>query len=84
VNPQCLGQRIVNEGIVVPKLLPQRLLGLGLIKISRRHADAARLLLPGCDGNVRDRRGDVRRRGLDAVCWALRHHASVLLHHQHL
>jgi hypothetical protein len=35
VDPQCLGQRIVNRGAMVPKLLPQRLLGLGLVEMGR-------------------------------------------------
>jgi hypothetical protein len=36
VDPHRLGQRIVNRGAMVLKLLPQRLLGLGFVEMSRQ------------------------------------------------
>jgi hypothetical protein len=32
VDPQHLSQGIVDEGVVITELLPQRLLGLGLVE----------------------------------------------------
>jgi hypothetical protein len=49
---QRLVQRIVERGVVVAELLPQRLLGLGLAKVGRWHTDVLPLLL-------RTRRGAV-------------------------
>jgi hypothetical protein len=36
MDPQCLVQRVVERGPVVSKLLPQGLLGLGLIEVGWR------------------------------------------------
>jgi hypothetical protein len=36
VDPDRLGQRIVNRGAMVLKLLPQRLLGLGFVEMGRQ------------------------------------------------
>jgi hypothetical protein len=41
VDPQRLSQRIVNRGAVVPKVLPQCLLDLGLVEMGRRRTGAA-------------------------------------------
>jgi hypothetical protein len=41
VNPQRLVQRVVDQGVVVSKLLPQRLFGLGFIEVGRWHVGAA-------------------------------------------
>jgi hypothetical protein len=56
MDPQRLGQCVVNRGVVVPKLLPQRLLGLGLVEMGCRRAGALQLLLRVRDGNVRSGR----------------------------
>jgi hypothetical protein len=45
MDPQGLVQRIVEQGPVVSKLLPQRLLGLGLVEVGRRHTGELPLLL---------------------------------------
>jgi hypothetical protein len=45
MNPQCLIQRVVERGTVVSKFLPQRLIGLGLVKVGRRRAGMPSLLL---------------------------------------
>jgi hypothetical protein len=50
---QHLVQRIVDPGVVVSKLLPQRLLGLGLVKMSRRRAGVIPLLHWGRDDDIR-------------------------------
>jgi hypothetical protein len=84
VDPQRLGQRIVDRDAVVMELLPQRLLGLGLIEVGRRRVRTALPLLWVCNGDVRDRRCGVRRRGLGVMRRALQHHAAVFPHHQHL
>jgi hypothetical protein len=52
VDPQCLGQRIVDRGVVVSKLLPQCLLSLGLVKMGGRHAGMAQPLLRAHDSSV--------------------------------
>jgi hypothetical protein len=41
VDPQCLVQRVVDRGTVVLKLLPQRLLALGLVEVGRQRAGTA-------------------------------------------
>jgi hypothetical protein len=41
VNPQCLVQCFIDRGIVVSKLLPQCLFGLGFIEVGRRRTNAA-------------------------------------------
>jgi hypothetical protein len=46
VNPHCLVQRVVERGVVVSDFLPQRLLGLGLVKVGRWRTGMP-LLLPG-------------------------------------
>jgi hypothetical protein len=45
VDPQRLGQHIVNRGAMIPKLLPLCLLGLGLVEMGRRHASVTPPLL---------------------------------------
>jgi hypothetical protein len=42
---------------VVPKLLSQRLLGLGLVEMGRRRTDATKPLFWVRDGDIRDGRG---------------------------
>jgi hypothetical protein len=41
MDPQRLVQRVVDRGIVVSKLLPQRLLGLGLVEVGWRRTGTA-------------------------------------------
>jgi hypothetical protein len=53
MNSQCLIQRIVDQGIVVSKFLPQRLFSLGLVKMSRRRPGKSPLLLWGRDDDIR-------------------------------
>jgi hypothetical protein len=53
VDPQRLVQRIVERGIVVSKFLPQRLLGLGLVKVGRRRAGVPLLLLRVRNSDIR-------------------------------
>jgi hypothetical protein len=57
IDLQRLGQRIVNRGVVVPKLLPQRLLGLGLVEMGRRRAGVTPSLLWARDGDIRGGQG---------------------------
>jgi hypothetical protein len=45
MDPQRLVQRIVERGTVVTKLLPQRLLSLGLAEVGRWRAGVLPLLL---------------------------------------
>jgi hypothetical protein len=45
VDPQCLVQRVVERGAVVSKFFPQRLLVLGLVKVSGNHVGVP-ILLP--------------------------------------
>jgi hypothetical protein len=52
VDPQHLVQRVVERGAIVSKLLPQRLLGLGLVKMSRRRAGVLLLLLRVRHGDI--------------------------------
>jgi hypothetical protein len=52
MDPQGLVQRIVERDVVVSKLLPQRLLGLGLIKVGRRRVGVLPLLLQVRHGDV--------------------------------
>jgi hypothetical protein len=52
MDPQGLVQRIVERGAVVPKLLPQHLLGLGLVEVGRRRAGMLSLLLLARHGNA--------------------------------
>jgi hypothetical protein len=84
VDPQRLGQRVVDRDVVVLKLLPQRLFGLGLVEVSRRRVGTAQPLFQVRDGDIRGGRTSVGRRGLGVMRWALRHHAAVFPHHQHL
>jgi hypothetical protein len=44
VDLQHLVQRILDRGVVISKLLPQRLLGLGLVKMSWQRAGVTPLL----------------------------------------
>jgi hypothetical protein len=53
MDPQGLAQCVVDRGIVVSKLLPQCLLGLGLIKMGRRCAGVTLLLLWVRDDGIR-------------------------------
>jgi hypothetical protein len=53
VDPQRLVQHVVDRGAVVSKLLPQCLLGLGFIKMSRRRAGVTSLLHWGHDDDIR-------------------------------
>jgi hypothetical protein len=46
VDPQRLVQRVVEQGAMVAELLPQHLLGLGLIEVGRRRAGMLPLPLP--------------------------------------
>jgi hypothetical protein len=66
VDPQCLSQRKVDRDFVVTKLLPQHLLGLGLVEVGRRHGAAPAL------GAPRRRQGQAVQRGTLRP----RHHAS--------
>jgi hypothetical protein len=52
VDPQCLVQQVVERGVVVSKLLPPRLLGLGIVEVGRRRAGMLPLLLRVRDGDV--------------------------------
>jgi hypothetical protein len=52
MDPQRLIQRVVERGAVVAELLPQRLLGLGLIEVGRRCAGVLPLLLRARHGDV--------------------------------
>jgi hypothetical protein len=52
VDPQRLVQRIVERGTMVMELLPQRLLGLGLIEVGRQCTGVLPLLLRARDGDA--------------------------------
>jgi hypothetical protein len=52
MDPQGLVQRIVERAPVVLKLLPQRLLGLGLVEVGRRRAGGFPLLLQARYGGI--------------------------------
>jgi hypothetical protein len=53
VDSQRLVQSIVDRGVMVSRFLPQRLFGLGLLKMSWRRAGMTPLLLWGHDDDVR-------------------------------
>jgi hypothetical protein len=55
MDPQRFVQRPVERDAVVPKLLPQCLLGLGTSEVSRRRVGALPLLLRAHCGTVRSR-----------------------------
>jgi hypothetical protein len=58
MEPQCLGQGVVDGGAVIAELLPQRLLDLGLIEKGVRHTGATQTLLRLRDDDIRrGRRG---------------------------
>jgi hypothetical protein len=48
VDPQCLGQHVVDRDTVVPKLLLQCMLGMGLVEMGRRRDGVAQPLLRLC------------------------------------
>jgi hypothetical protein len=52
MNPQRLVQRVVERGAVVSEFLLQRLLGLGLIKVGRRHAGVPLLLFRARNNDI--------------------------------
>jgi hypothetical protein len=52
VNSQCLIQRIVERGAVVSEFLPQRLLGLGLIKMGQRRTGVPLHLLRARNSDI--------------------------------
>jgi hypothetical protein len=52
MDPQRLVQCVVERGAMVLKFLPQRLLGLGIIKVGRRRAGVPPLLLWARDNGV--------------------------------
>jgi hypothetical protein len=52
MDPQRLVQRVVERGVVVSKFLPQHLLGLGLVKVGRRHTGVTPLLLRAHDDGI--------------------------------
>jgi hypothetical protein len=52
MDPQGLVQRIVERGPVVSKLLPQRLLGAGLVEVGRRRTGGLPLLLQVHHGGI--------------------------------
>jgi hypothetical protein len=69
---------------MITELLPQRLLGPGLVEKGARHPGATQPLLRLQDSDVgRGRRG-VGRRRLNVMHRALRHHTAIGAHHQHL
>jgi hypothetical protein len=53
VDPQRLIQRIVDRGVMVSKFLPQRLFGLGLVKMGQWHAGMTAFLIWACNDDVR-------------------------------
>jgi hypothetical protein len=57
VDPQRLIQRVVERGAMVTELLPQRLLGLGLVEVGRRRADVVPLLLRARCRAIRGEKG---------------------------
>jgi hypothetical protein len=57
MDPQCLLQHVVERGALVAELLPQRLLGLGLVKVGRRRAGELPLLLRARHGAIRGGEG---------------------------
>jgi hypothetical protein len=52
VDPQGLVQRVVERGPMVLKLLPQGLLGLGLVEVGWRRAGGLPLLLQSHHGGI--------------------------------
>jgi hypothetical protein len=58
VDPQRLGQGVVDRGIVVVKFLPQRLLGLGLVEKGGRRAGTMQTCF-GCETATSDAGGVV-------------------------
>jgi hypothetical protein len=52
MDPQDLVQRIIERGAMVSKLLPQRLLGLGLVEVGRWSASLPPLLLWALHGDI--------------------------------
>jgi hypothetical protein len=52
MDPQGLVQNVFERGPVVSKLLPQRLLGLGLVEVDRRRAGGLLLLLQARQGGI--------------------------------
>jgi hypothetical protein len=54
MDSQGLAQRVVERGPVVPKLLPRRLLGLGLVEVGQRRAAGLPLLLQAHHGGILD------------------------------
>jgi hypothetical protein len=67
---------------VVAKLLPQLLLGLSLVKVSRRCTGVLPLLLRTRRGAARSWKGGVRRRGLGTINRAPQRRAAVIPHHE--
>jgi hypothetical protein len=61
MNPQCFIQRIIERGAVVPKFLPQRLFGLGLVKMGPRRTGMTPFQLWGRDDDVRRGQDSARR-----------------------
>jgi hypothetical protein len=59
VDPQHLVQRVVERGVVVSKLLPQCLLGLGIVQVGRLRTGVLPLLLGACDGDILGGQDDV-------------------------
>jgi hypothetical protein len=53
VDLKRLSQRDVDRDVVVTKLLPQRLFGLGLVKVGQRRVGMAQSLLWVRDGDVK-------------------------------
>jgi hypothetical protein len=84
MDPQRLDQSVVDRDVMVTKFLPQRLIGPGLVEMGRWCAGKAQPLLRMRDGDVRRGRRSVGRRSLGVVRWALRHHTTILPHHQYL
>jgi hypothetical protein len=60
VDLQLLVQRVVERGTVVAELMPQRLLGLGLAEVGRRHARVLLLLLGTRRGAIWSGEGGAR------------------------
>jgi hypothetical protein len=69
---------------MITELLPQRLLGLGLVEEGTRHPRATQPLLRLRDSSAERRQCGAGRRRLSIVRRSLRHHAVVRSHHQHL
>jgi hypothetical protein len=68
---------------MVAEFLPQHLLSLGVSEVGRRLVDAFPLLLRAHRDAIRSWKGGTRRRGLDTVRRAPRHHAAAVPHHEH-